>query len=159
MFQFNNNKPLIEPIEKEDRIKIKKNEVFKMLKEIVDEKNKNKKLFIKYRRRNNFLKTVCHGANAISVSSLITSVATVNPIGVIIGLIFGSCSSVGSAINDSLSNLDKYLTTRTTFQQYSNLEREIRSVLLKNHLSSEDLDDLIEDTNHKISLIQDSSLF
>jgi hypothetical protein len=159
MFQFNNNKPLIEPIEKQDRIQIKKNEVFKMLKEIVNEKNKNKKLFIKYRRRNNFLKTVCHGANAISVSSLITSVATVNPIGVIIGLIFGSCSSVGSAVNDSLSNLDKYLTTRTTFQQYSNLEREIRSVLLKNHLSSEDLDDLIEDTNHKISLIQDSSLF
>ena len=158
MFQFN-NKPLIEPIEKEDRIQIKKNEVFKMLGEIVDEKNKNKKLFIKYRRRNNFLKTVCHGANAISVSSLITSVATLNPIGGIIGLIFGSCSAVGSAVNDSLSNLDKYLTTRTTWQQYSNLEREIRSVLLKNHLSSEDLDDLIEDTNHKISLIQDSSLF
>ena len=102
---------------------------------------------------------MAHTSNAISVSSLITSVATVNPIGVIIGLIFGSCSSVGSAVNDSLSNLDKYLTTRTTFQQYSNLEREIRSVLLKNHLTSEDLDDLIEDTNHKISLIQDSSLF
>lgn len=158
MFNFNNtnNKPIIK---KEDRIQIKKNEVFKMLNEIVNEKNKNKKLFIKYRRRNNFFKTMAHTSNAISVSSLITSVATVNPIGVIIGLIFGSCSSVGSAVNDSLSNLDKYLTTRTTFQQYSNLEREIRSVLLKNHLTSEDLDDLIEDTNHKISLIQDSSLF
>ena len=159
MFNYN-NKTLIEPIEKkEDRIELKKKEVFKMLKEIVDEKNKNKKLFVKYRRRNNFLKTLCHGANAISVSSLITSVATINPIGVIFGLIFGSCSSIGSAVNDSLSNLDKYLTTRTTWQQYSNLEREIRAILLKNHLSSDDLDDLINDTNHKISLIQDSSLF
>jgi len=154
MFNFN-NKPIIK---KEDRIQIKKKEVLKILKEIVDEKNKNKKLFIKYRRRNNFFKTMAHTSNAISVSSLITSVATINPIGVLIGLIFGSCSSIGSAVNDSLSNLDKYLTTRTSWQQYSNLERELRAVLLKNHLTSDDLDDLLEDTNHKISLIQDSSL-
>lgn len=154
MFNFN-NKPIIE---KEDRIELKKKEVLKILTDIVKEKNNNKKLFIKYRRRNNFFKTMAHTSNAISVSSLITSVATINPIGVIVGLVFGSCSSIGSAINDSLSNLDKYLVTRTTWTQYSNLEREIRSVLLKNHLSSDDLDDLITDTNHKISLIQDSSL-
>ena len=142
-----------------DRVQVKKKEVMKILESIVKEKKKNKKMFIKYRKRHNVLRVGTHCCNGISVSSLITSVATVNPITVIVGLIFGSCSSIGSSLNDSMDNLNKFLVTRTTYNQLSDLEREIRSVLLKNHLTSDDLSNLIDDTNHRISLIQDSSLF
>ncbi len=143
----------------EDRIDLKKQAIAEILQTIVVDKNKNKKASIKFRKRCNFMKSFTHFCNAVAVSSLITSVSTINPFALIVGSVFASCSAVGSAVNDSMDNQNKYLTTRTTYNQLSNLERETRSVLLKNHLTSEQLDDLLENLNHQISLIQDSSLF
>ena len=114
---------------------------------------------MKYRKRSNLFKTSIHFCNAVSISSLITSVATINPFTLIVGLSCGSMSTIGSAINDSMNYDTKYQTTRTTYLQLSNLEREIRHILLKNHLSSEDLDELIENIDNKLGLINDSSLF
>ena len=56
-----------------DTIQNKKILIDNLLDEIVSEKNKQKKQLIKYRRRNNFLKGVTHFANAVSVSSLLSS--------------------------------------------------------------------------------------
>lgn len=146
-------------ISSEDRIDIKKKAILEQLKIIVDEKNRNKKLMIRYRKRNNFFKTSTHFSNAVSISSLFTSMATLNPFTLILGSVFASCSTIGSAINDSMNNETKYQTTRTTYLQLSNLERDTRGILLRNHLTSDQLDELLSDLNHRIGLIADSSLF
>ena len=129
----------------------------KLLHEIVLEKDKQKKQLIKYRRRNNFLKGLTHFANAVSVSSLLSSFAT-NIIGVIIGSTCATISTSASAINDGMNNVDKHLTSRTTYNQLSNLERNTRAQLIRNHLSSEQIDDMVSDINHQLALINDTIL-
>lgn len=139
-------------------IKKKKKVLDELLNEIVKEKKKNKKLWKKYKRRDNHMKVGIHTCNAISVSSIVASIASLNPLGVILGLIFGSCSTIGSSINDSCSFNEKHYSCKSTACQLADLEREIKAVLIRNHLTSTQIDTLIEDTNHRLSLIQDSSI-
>jgi len=140
-----------------DSIKNKKVLIENLLDEIVAEKIKQKKQLIKYRRRNNFLKGLTHFANAISVSSLLSSFAT-NIIGVIIGASCATISTSASAINDGQNNQDKHLTSRTTYNQLSNLERQTRAQLIRNHLDSQQIDEMVSDINHQLALINDTIL-
>lgn len=140
-----------------DPIKTKKVLIDKLLHEIVIEKNKQKKQLIKFRRRNNFLKGLTHFANAVSVSSLLSSFAT-NIIGVIIGSACATISTSASAINDGMNNADKHLTSRTTYNQLSNLERNTRAQLIRNHLDSQQIDSMVADINHQLNLINDTIL-
>lgn len=140
-----------------DPIKNKKLLIDNLLKEIVQEKDKQKKQLIKYRRRNNFLKGLTHFANAVSVSSLLSSFAT-NIIGVIVGSACATISTSASAINDGMNNQDKHLTSRTTYNQLSNLERNTRAQLIRNHLDSQQIDDMVTDINHQLALINDTIL-
>lgn len=140
-----------------DSIKNKKILIETLLSEIVAEKVKQKKQLIKFRRRNNFLKGLTHFANAVSVSSLLSSFAT-NIIGVIIGASCATISTSASAINDGQNNADKHLTSRTTYNQLANLERNTRAQLIRNHLDSQQIDDMVSDINHQLALINDTIL-
>lgn len=140
-----------------DTINNKKILIENLLDEIVAEKVKQKKQLIKYRRRNNFLKGLTHFANAVSVSSLLSSFAT-NIIGVIIGASCATISTSASAINDGQNNQDKHLTSRTTYNQLSNLERMVRAQLIRNHLDSQQIDEMVSDINHQLALINDTIL-
>lgn len=140
-----------------DPIKTKKVLIDKLLNEICIEKDKQKRQLIKYRRRNNFLKGLTHFANAISVSSLLSSFAT-NIIGVIIGSACATISTSASAVNDGQNNQDKHLSSRTTYNQLSNLERNTRAQLIRNHLDSQQIDDMVQDINHQLALINDTIL-
>ena len=140
-----------------DLINNKKVLIEKLLHEIVLEKDKQKKQLIKFRRRNNFLKGLTHFANAISVSSLLSSFAT-NIIGVIVGSACATISTSSSAINDGMNNADKHLTSRTTYNQLANLERNTRAQLIRNHLDSQKIDDMVQDINHQLALINDTVL-
>jgi hypothetical protein len=51
----------------------------------------------------------------------------------------------------------KYESYKTSYTQLSDLEREARIVLVKNHLSGEDLSNLLNEVNQRLSLIEDSS--
>ena len=135
----------------------KKKLIDTLLEEIVTEKDKQKKQLVRFRRRNNFLKGLTHFANAISVSSLVSSFAT-NIIGVIIGTSCATISTAASAINDGQNNQDKHLTSRTTYNQLSNLERQTRAQLIRNHLNSQQIDEMVSDINHQLALINDTIL-
>ena len=136
-------------------ISLKKKLILDLLEEVVAEKNKQKLQSIKFRKRNNFLKTLTHFSNAISVSSLLSSFAT-NIIGIIIGSSCATISTMTTVINDSCNNQMKYLTSKTTYNQLSNLERETRASLIRNHLTTTQFDDMLSDLNHQISLINDT---
>jgi hypothetical protein len=140
------------------QIERKKKLINDLIDDIVKQKIQNYKLYTKYRKRHNFFSCCINTSNAISVSSLLSSLPTANPIGLIIGSSFAGISSIGTAINTAQSNLDKYLVSRTSYNQLGDLERTIRSQIIRNHLTSLDCDNIIQEINHTISLINDSSL-
>lgn len=156
---FNSNGPITETmIDETPQIEKKKKLINELLNDVVNQKMQNYKLYTKYRKRHNFFSCCINTTNAVSVSSLISSLPTANPIGLAVGTGCAGLSSIGSAINTSMNNQDKYLTSRNSYNQLGDLERTIRSQLVRNHLSSKDCDDMINELNHTISLINDSSL-
>ena len=52
----------------------------------------------------------------------------------------------------------KFESCKTTVNQLSDLERETRAVLARNHLEKKDFESILDDMNMRISLIEDSSL-
>jgi hypothetical protein len=156
---FNLNPPIKETMSDEtSQIEKKKKLINELLDDIVKQKTDNYKLYTKYRKRFNFFSCCVNTTNAVSVSSLISSLPTANPIGLAIGTGCAGLSSIGSAMNTSMNNQDKFLTCRNSYNQLGDLERSIRARILHNHLSSKDCDNIIEELNHTISLINDSSL-
>ena len=142
-----------------DRITIKKKAVYDLIEQIVKDKKRYRKYMNRYRRANTTFKSIIHISNAISVSSLLTSVVTINPVTIIISAIFGSCSGITSACSDALSCDQKFLLCRTTYLQLYNLEKKTTTVLLRNCLTSEALDDLLDHLVANIALINDSAIF
>jgi hypothetical protein len=140
---------------KENIILEKKKVINDILIDISKDKNKYMILWKKFKKRDNIIKSSVHVCNALSISSLVSAFASLNPVGVILGLIFGSCSSVGSTLNDSCSYNEKYYSCKMSAGQIADLEREIKAILIKNHLTSAQLDNLIETTNYRLSLIYD----
>jgi hypothetical protein len=156
---FNSNAPIKqEMINDKSQIEKKKKLINDLLDDIVKQKMINHKLYTKYRKRHNFFSCCINTTNAVSVSSLISSLPTGNIIGLGIGAGCASLSSIGTAINTAQNNQDKFLSSRTTYCQLGDLERTIRSQLIRNHLTSSDCDNIIEELNHTLSLINDSSL-
>lgn len=142
-----------------DRITIKKKAAYDLIEQIVKDKLRYRKYMNRYRRATTMFKSTIHISNAISVSSLLTSVVTVNPFTLIISAIFGSCSSISSACSDALNCDQKFLLCRTTYLQLYNLEKKTTTILLRNSLSSEALDDLLDHLVQNIALINDSAIF
>lgn len=160
MFKFNNSTPPITEtmIDDTSQIEKKKKLINGLLDDVVKQKTENYKLYTKYRKRHNFFSCCINTTNAVSVSSLVSSLPTANPIGLAIGTGCAGLSSIGTAMNTSMNNQDKYLVCRNSYNQLGDLERTIRSQLIRNHLTSADCDNIIEELNHTISLINDSSL-
>ena len=97
-------------------------------------------------------------SGSIAISSLIATITLINPVTLIIGAVFSSLSTITGAVKRVYNVLGKYESCKTTFNQLSDLERESRAVLVRNHLESHDLQNLLEDINTRLSLIEDSSL-
>ena len=95
---------------------------------------------------------------AISISNLFVTMATINPVTLIVGSVFASVNTIGSAVKRVVDIKAKYESCKTTVNQLSDLERETRAVLARNHLEKKDLESILDDMNMRISLIEDSSL-
>jgi len=137
----------------------KKQEILKILDEIKEQSKLNKKKSSKYRRLHNGSNALINFSNACGISSLITTIASFNPVPLIIGSACMSISTITSATSNALSFNDKYIICRTTYTQLEDLNRQVRSQLLKNHLTSEQYDEILEEMAHTISLINDSSIY
>ena len=79
-------------------------------------------------------------------------------------LLIASASISGLAfitarVQDKLNLKARYLQHHQTFTNYSNIAREITTVLTKNHLSGPEYLRYIRELFDKISLIEDSQLF
>ena len=114
----------------------------------------------KYRR----LKRVDESLDAFNALLTGTSISLIVAGMGIPPLLIASASISGGSfiiqrVQDKFNMKQKYMTHNLTFSQYSDLAREITSVLSKNNLSQDEYHRYIVECLDKISLIEDSQLF
>ena len=132
--------------------------IFKLLDEVQMKKAIYRKKMIRLKNLDDASEAILMACGAISVSNLFVTVATINPVTLIIGSVFASVNAVGSAIKRVVDVKAKFESCKTTVNQLSELDSETRAVLARNHLEKKDLQNILDDVNHRLSLIEDSAL-
>jgi hypothetical protein len=132
--------------------------ILKLLDEVSVKKHIYRRKMIKLKRLDDTSEAILIACGAISVSNLFVTVATINPVTLLIGSVFASVNAVGGAIKRVIDVKAKYESCKTTYNQLSDLDRETRAVLVRNHLEKKDLQHILDDVNNRLSLIEDSAL-
>jgi len=132
--------------------------ILALLDEVQQRKNVFRKKMVQLKKVDDITEAILMSCGAISISNLFVTVATINPVTLIIGSVFASVNTIGSAVKRVVDIKAKYESCKTTVNQLSDLERETRAVLARNHLEKKDLESILDDMNRRISLIEDSSL-
>ena len=135
-----------------------KDVILALLDEVQQRKNVFRKKMVQLKKIDDATEAILMSCGAISISNLFVSVATVNPVTLIVGSVFATVNTVGSAVKRVVDIQSKFESCKTTVNQLSDLERETRAVLSRNHLEKKDLESILDDMNMRISLIEDSSL-
>ena len=129
-----------------------------ILTDVKKRKNQHYKQFGKYKKINTFTKSFINSLNAISVCSMVLSFTPISPAVLIVALSATSISSVGSAVHSSIDVEGKVYSHNTSYLQYTDLYRDVSARLLRNGMSSLDLDNLLSEINARMGLIEDQSL-
>jgi len=129
-----------------------------ILTDVKKRKNQHYKQFGKYKKINTFTKSVINSLNAVSVCSMVLSFTPISPAVLIVALSATSISSVGSAVHSSIDVEGKVYSHNTSYLQYTDLYRDVSARLLRNGMSSLDLDNLLSEINARMGLIEDQSL-
>lgn len=131
-----------------------------LLDEISTKKSKNYLKLLRIKRLSTVNNTLINVFNCVSIITLIYDSEKMNDNGVagLIALISTSLSSLVTAFNLGCELESKIQHFNTSYQQYSDLFREIKARIEQNHLDSKGLDSLLSEINSKLSLIEDSSL-
>ena len=135
-----------------------KDVILALLDEVQQRKNIFRKKMVQLKKIDDTTEAILMICGAISISNLFVTMATVNPVTLIVGSVFATVNTVGSAVKRVVDIKAKYESCKTTVNQLSDLERETRAVLARNHLEKKDLESILDDMNMRISLIEDSSL-
>ena len=132
-----------------------------MIRCILDDVKKRKKehyqQFGKYRKINTFTKSLVNALNAISVCSMVLTFTPVNSVVVLVALSATSISGITSAVNGAMDIEGKVHSHNTSYLQYTDLYRDISARLLRNGMSSLDLDNLLTEINSRMGLVEDHS--
>jgi len=134
----------------------KKDMIRKYLKQIKVKKKVHYNLFKKFKRYSTLSSTLVNCLNTCSVSSIILSMSG-NKVALIVSLSCTSVSSIISVVASSMGFDERYHSHQTTHLQYSDLFRDTNNRLVRNHLSSEDLDGMLSDLSNSLGLIEDVS--
>lgn len=133
----------------------------KMIKQILDDVKKRKykhySRFGKYKKINTFTKSLINALNAVSVCSMVLTFTPVSKVVVFVALSATSISTITSAVNSSTDVEGKVHSHNTSYLQYTDLYRDVSARLLRNGMSSLDLDNLLTEINSRMGLIEDHS--
>lgn len=129
-----------------------------ILNDVKKKKKQHYKQFGKFKKINTFAKSIVNSLNAISVCSMVLTFTPVSPAVLVIALSATSISGIISAVNSSTDIEGKVHSHNTSYLQYTDLYRDISARLLKNGMSSQDLDHLLSEINARMGLIEDQSL-
>ena len=133
-----------------------------MIRQILDDVKKRKckhyKQFGKYKKINTFTKGVINSLNAVSVCSIVLTFTPISPAILVVALSATSISGITSAVNSAMDIEGKVHSHNTSYLQYTDIYRDVSARLLRNGMSSQDLDNLLTEINSRMGLIEDQSL-
>lgn len=138
-----------------DRYKIKKKLILKRLENIkIRYKNYHKK-YKKFKRYNTFINLVIASLNACSITFLSVGLTSFPPLA-IVSLGTTSVSSILQGSTSVLNLQNKINLCYTAYLQLLDLYGDYQSKILKNNLSSDDLNNMLDNINDKLGLILDA---
>lgn len=111
-----------------------------------------------YNKINDRLELVTLTSSTIGTTLIISSIATINPIMLIVSSVFCGVSTLTGSIQKGMNTKNKYESYRNTYLQLYNLTNEYTAKLIQNNLSSDEYDELTEHYNQLFNLIIESSL-
>ena len=135
----------------------KKELIRQILDDVKRRKKEHYKQFGKYKKINTFTKSLVNALNAISVCSMVLTFTPTSPAVIIIALSATSISAISSAVHSSTDIEGKVHSHSTSYLQYTDLYRDVSARLLRNNLTSEDLDNLLTEINSRMGLVEDHS--
>lgn len=127
-----------------------------LIKEICKRRDKHRKVFLKLKKINSFAKVLMNVSSAISVSSLVISLTPLSPVFLIVSLVSTSIGSVTLAIVTGYQLSQKLENHARSHLLYSDLIRDYSAKLRRNHLTSVEYDDILDELNNRINLIESS---
>ena len=134
----------------------------KLIKSILDDIKKRKdahyKNFGYYKNLSMYSKTLINMLNVVSICSLVLNFSPAIPAIIILALSSTTLSSLVSALQSAVDIDFKAHSHNTSYLQYNDTYREVSARLLKNGLSSDDLDLMLYELNNRLNIIEDSSL-
>lgn len=128
-----------------------------ILKNVKSKKESHYKKWKKLNKINSIIKASINGMNAISVCSLVLSMSPASPLFMIVALCSTSVSSILSAATTAYELENKSHSHQTSYLQYTDIYRDVSARILRNNISSEDLDVLLVELNVRLGLIEDNS--
>jgi len=141
-----------------DNYSDKINMIRRILADVKTKKQAHYKNFTKYKTINTIFKSLINVLNALSVCSMVLTFTPVSNEIMILALSATSISGVLSAVSSSIDFENKEHSHNTSYLQYTDLSRDVAARLLKNGLSSADLDAMLSEVNNRVGLIEDNSL-
>ena len=129
-----------------------------LLTEIKLTKEQYKEKFLSFKKINETSEAGIIFCSSLSTSVLLTTLFNMNPHFLIVGTVLTTISTITKAVKNVYKLNDTIESFKTTFQQYSDLERDLRTILYKNHLTNEEIINILDDFNNRISLIQDTAI-
>ena len=130
--------------------------VFKeILANIKKKKDKHYKKYKKLKCINNFLKVGVNILNAGSICSLVITFMGMTPV-IVISLSLTSLSTLITAGMNSYDIDYKIQSHNNSYLQFSEIYRHYQSILIKNGLTSKQLDEYLTEMNEKINLVMDT---
>jgi len=153
-----NNEVELKLIETPDNYSGKIKLVKDILEDIKKKKKEHYKLFARYKKINTLVKSVINSLNSVSVCSMVLTFTPISPAVMIVALSCTSLSALTSAVHSSSDIEGKVHSHNTSYLQYTDLYRDVSARLLRNGMSSSDLDNLLSEINDRVGLIEDQSL-
>jgi len=152
------NSKTIKLIETPDNYQGKIKLIQSILDDVKNKKQAHYKYFARYKKINTFIKSVVNSLNAVSVCSMVLAFTPISPAVMIVALSATSISGVTSAVHSSTDIEGKVHSHNTSYLQYTDIYRDVSARLLRNGMSSQDLDNLLSEMNNRLGLVEDASL-
>ena len=129
-----------------------------LIKEIDSKKNLYEQKTIKLKNIDNILEIVISFMSVSSTSVLVIGLTHLNPVLLICGTVLSSLSGILNAVKNVSGIQRKIEIHKTTYLNLKELSRESKIILARNHLTSDDKINLLNDISNRLSLIDDSSI-
>ena len=129
-----------------------------LIKEIDSKKNLYEQKTIKLKNIDSILEMIISFMSVSSTSVLVIGLTHLNPVLLICGTVLSSLSGILNAVKNVSGIQRKIESHKTTFLNLKELSRESKIILARNHLTSDDKINLLNDISNRLSLIDDSSI-